>query len=648
VVPPPPEGGGLHHYKTIMINMEVSTTAFRVKVNRDGNLIDAPAISVFPFLRRELIEYDYDPRMKRHVQKYSFFFYDKENEILNVPVHLKEAFANYVQNNLGFVNMIHRQANLYDRINISNIGTMSDRDYQVDAINFLTSAEPMKALDSQTGCLEGNTLVTFNCGREDFDLTIADAYHCKSEILNNPLYITAYNGHKFQWHEVEDIVDSGFKTTYCITLADGNFIICTADHLIMTNGGWVVAIDTLNELIMIKGGRYHIDRSPNFIKVVSIKKYGVVNTYDIVCKTPFHNFLANNIVVHNSGKSYIAARTIMDLSLRTLIVLPASLVVQWTSVLESLTDAKLCILRGQKSIIEALNNPDRADIYLASVSTLQEYAEKNDNYEGMPSIQRFIEYLKFGIKIVDECHINFYANTLIDVQSDVRHNIYLSATHMRSSRGSDAIFKRIFPNTIKFSNGRYNKYVNITECHYATGAIFDKYVSTNRGYSQFKYEKYLLHHPTMLNKIFDNLNEVVNRHYISVKSTGQKLLILVGLVDFAELVENWFKTQYPTLNSNLYIHGTPDDILGTSEVIISTIGSCGTGKDIKDLRTLIMFISFASETLAYQTLGRLRKMDDTPEFVYMINIDLKHHIRHCFSKQKIYRNVAKQFSITEV
>ena len=43
-------------------------------------------------------------------------------------------------------------------------------------------------------------------------------------------------------------------------------------------------------------------------RVVSVKFVGVKMTYDIQCQQPFHNFIANGIVVHNSGKTCIGLR----------------------------------------------------------------------------------------------------------------------------------------------------------------------------------------------------------------------------------------------------------------------------------------------------------------------------------------------------
>lgn len=44
---------------------------------------------------------------------------------------------------------------------------------------------------------------------------------------------------------------------------------------------------------------------PAFQKIKSITKAGYEDTYDIICEEPHHNFAANDIIVHNSGKSVL-------------------------------------------------------------------------------------------------------------------------------------------------------------------------------------------------------------------------------------------------------------------------------------------------------------------------------------------------------
>lgn len=45
---------------------------------------------------------------------------------------------------------------------------------------------------------------------------------------------------------------------------------------------------------------------PEYSRVASVTPRGAQKTYDITCEEPHHNFVANGIVVHNSGKSVLA------------------------------------------------------------------------------------------------------------------------------------------------------------------------------------------------------------------------------------------------------------------------------------------------------------------------------------------------------
>jgi len=45
---------------------------------------------------------------------------------------------------------------------------------------------------------------------------------------------------------------------------------------------------------------------PRFSKIISREHKGMQDTYDIICKDPYRNFSANDIIVHNSGKTTLA------------------------------------------------------------------------------------------------------------------------------------------------------------------------------------------------------------------------------------------------------------------------------------------------------------------------------------------------------
>jgi len=279
------------------------------------------------------------------------------------------------------------------------------------------------AVVSGAGCLIGTTKIRFNRAKKGFETTLEKAFKSFNNIAYRgskgwdkaiTTYVRAYTGEGIFLHPINDIVYSGKKEVFKLTLSSRQSIEATADHKILTDNGFIelrnlvigkskvmtdtllpektsvkgkrrdktirhlkyflggakdkndtrreseyklVATATLNnmtldELIHIlrndplkskmikiipkgyevhhKNGN-HEDNSPEnleimtckdhraihkeeryskfnqgipkFVKVTSIKRIGVKKTYDICCEAPHHNFVANGIVVHNSGKT---------------------------------------------------------------------------------------------------------------------------------------------------------------------------------------------------------------------------------------------------------------------------------------------------------------------------------------------------------
>jgi len=282
-----------------------------------------------------------------------------------------------------------------------------------------------------TGCLGGDTEIRINLNGRGKKITIKDMYYRYNRIdtLNGGRYnwkenssvkVRSYLGDKIGLNNVEDVVYSGQKYTIKLHFGGGTFLVCTPEHKIMTDTGWVEAKDMLHKKAMIdvnikassknnkkvkysdtfirtvyhpyakeinstRDGKtcriekhraiyeakinllsleeyrcrmtttadvsdlmfidpkiydiHHIDfdhynNDPqnlthltkkqhrlihtsqytsnfnqgaiSYDECINVEDNGVVDTYDISCETPHHNFTANGIVVHNSGKTLLA------------------------------------------------------------------------------------------------------------------------------------------------------------------------------------------------------------------------------------------------------------------------------------------------------------------------------------------------------
>lgn len=127
---------------------------------------------------------------------------------------------------------------------------------------------------------------------------------------------------------------------------------------------------------------------PEYSTVKSLESLGAEMTYDICCEAPNHNFVANGIVVHNSGKTYMVANS-TEMQIKsgelergaTLICSKLStLETGWLEDLHKFTDLTARVLwlpAGKKNrkekIVEMLQDP--VDLYIINHDGVRVYKD---------------------------------------------------------------------------------------------------------------------------------------------------------------------------------------------------------------------------------------------------------------------------------
>lgn len=134
--------------------------------------------------------------------------------------------------------------------------------------------------------------------------TLYKRFHEESAIYN--FYAPAINdeGHVIQW-PIENVVHTGLQQCFEVTTVGGQRIYCTAEHKFFNGNSY-------KALKLLKVGNtifVHLNTTKKNLgskdKIKSIRAAGAMWTYDIKMRYPYHNYIANNIVVHNSGKSML-------------------------------------------------------------------------------------------------------------------------------------------------------------------------------------------------------------------------------------------------------------------------------------------------------------------------------------------------------
>lgn len=360
-----------------------------------------------------------------------------------------------------------------------------------------------------------------------------------------------------------------------------------------------------------------------------------------------------------SGKTFCTIYSLVHSGHPSLIVL-GFLIDQWyKSILQFTTipKDKIYVVQGYDTLaklIEMGKNGYRPAIVIFSTRTLVLYAiEKSGMYSTLDDYATFQKLFGFGTLVHDETHLQFYANSQIDLVSNIREVIFLSATYMRSDFYGQKVFSSIFPEKLIFGGSKTKRYTTVYMVGYGLEfpTNMDKYFMVPKGYAHSKYENYLMSHTSYLTIFLEKvLTPLIWQYFLNVKKTKQKCLVLCRTRDFvnciADNLRHYLASQH--LNIKSYFagdkeHGSTKNL--EADIIISTSKSCSTGIDIKGLKTLINTVSFASEPQAIQTMGRLREIPgDETIFVDLWNAQVSAHHSHKVKRSSAYRSRALHYS----
>ena len=365
----------------------------------------------------------------------------------------------------------------------------------------------------------------------------------------------------------------------------------------------------------------------NRLKIESIRFVRSENARCIVVDNPEHLYLTTDyIVTHNT---FCVAYATNKLKRKILIITPTEgLKVQWINTYRKMMgyrEEQICNIAGG-AVIDAILNDSipPADIYVANHSTLRNYLTATNGW----MFHQFMKKLQVGIKVYDEAHLDFANILLLDDFSNTEQTWYLTATFGRSDKTEQKCYKQAFSTLVSYGENEslatMRKHViyhtvqintHVTPYHRAKLMAYP-------GFSAAKFGKYAF---------FEDKNETcyhaIQKCLDLLKDKEGKILVFVPLIDAVELVADKLHHDYPDKKIGRYHSRMPKDEKEEElkkDIIVTTIKSCGTGKDIPGLRALISADCLASRLGARQLVGRLRPFSEVLDtyFFDIVAIDI--------------------------
>lgn len=356
------------------------------------------------------------------------------------------------------------------------------------------------------------------------------------------------------------------------------------------------------------------------------------------------------------GKTAATIKALSLLGQRSLITMDSRLN-QWHEAIlkfSQLKEEDIYVIQGAYSIEYLLENIDVTifpKIILGSTPTLRAYAMDEQAYEGFPLFDEFCQRVGIGVRVVDEVHRHFHANLILDLRLHAAKVIVLTFTFENSRDNIRAIFDSHYPPSIRFGGDAYKAYINVYAYMHSSGSngpLPKKAYQGRDGYSHTRLEAYLLKHRHLLEYMWDNVySPIIHQHFINRDANVKRMLILCATVAMCEFIAQRIHRELQGYTASVFVSGTSREVFETSDFIVSTPGSAGTGTDIPGILTVYCSVSIRSSPTNKQILGRARERADglTPDFIWSFSTDVKPQCDHHKARESILRPMAKSYEL---
>lgn len=325
------------------------------------------------------------------------------------------------------------------------------------------------------------------------------------------------------------------------------------------------------------------------------------------------------------GKTLLSVYYIISCISRNALILCFSTKVleQWYETFRTKTTIdidKVIIINSSKKILKILENlGSKHHIYLCTPGLLVKFAKTH----GWERLQKFVECIGVGVQIFDEAHRNIGALVKLDAHLPIKKRIYLSADLNATHEKRDMYFK-IFNNCtiVRLDQDELNdtKFIKciIVEFDSQPSMTDSLSIYSGYGFSNDKYMRYEFSKPHIFNAIDQVLDIIISKH-----DTNHTILILMNMIEHVDNVTEYLSKKYPGIKVGKYHSKMSSDekkeSLETSDIIVSTHKSLGTGFDTGDNRKIryILCLDNVNEIEDDQSAGRMRRDGDLEAFYFI-------------------------------
>lgn len=347
------------------------------------------------------------------------------------------------------------------------------------------------------------------------------------------------------------------------------------------------------------------------------------------------------------GKTYCTIAAMCAMKIKGAVILNSlDLINQWKDrIMEysNIVEGEIFIVKGLPTIKKILNGKtEKHKVYLISHATIRSYASSN----GWEAVTDVFQKMNIGIKVYDEAHKELINTIFIDMFTNTKKTIYLTATAGRSDVFENKLYGRIYGSVPSLSIKRKKEEAYLTSIiikYDSKPNIMDRQnMVSMKGLNSNLYLEYEVFGKGRLlfyRSIFTILET------IKTKEDGQ-IAILAGRKNAVKDIIGFIEKNFPEYRGDIGeftsdIKGAEKEKQKSKKIIVTTFKSFGTGMDLKKLRYLIMCEPYSSKITLHQTTGRLRDIGGNLYYFELVDIGIPSRLKQFNSIKNNLLSVSK-------
>lgn len=350
------------------------------------------------------------------------------------------------------------------------------------------------------------------------------------------------------------------------------------------------------------------------------------------------------------GKTYMSLYTMTKLGVRTLITIQPRYITTWLNDIEKTMDGigKDDILLWEHTDLSKLGDSIKKGkinpkIIILPLTRIAGYLRWMKEDPKTKCLSKVFKDMDCGLRIIDEGHESFHEVTMSMFYGNPKKTLLLSATLESDDPVTDKMYRTMIPNNYRLKEAEAENFIDVhAYCYKVCQRKYKIKTKQFGSYSDIAFENSILRSNELKEFYYQLMKKAFNDYYLDRREEKMKCLFFFTLVDMCLYMKERFKQDYPSEDFETYL-GTLDKKNPTKylehEIIITTPGSCGTGKDIPGLMTVICSHTVFSTQRNKQMIGRLRNPRDMfggrvhPTFVFPVCLDIQKH-KDCVAKRK--------------